>query len=245
MLAAVTGAVAKKAVELGCTLVQKKFEQWRGFEDDVEDIKADLEMIVVQEEDLILRKGDLSKVMIQSMEEMRGLAQKIEDSLDGILCYAKSSPLHRFKKVSSNMGSPPFADRVKKLKKRLKAAKQRAVDFNVNGSQPSTLASARLPIDDYSSRCPGIRKPVGINKPKEEILELLGDINGQTEQLTVICIVGFGGSGKSTLADAVYQDEKKRRPSSCWIDARQHKDDNKRLRKSITDKIVLRQEIER
>lgn len=243
MLAAVTGAVAKKAVELGCTLVQKKLELWKGFEDDVEDIKADLEMIVAAEEDLILGKGDPSKVKIQSMEEMRGLAQKTEDSLDGIMCYTKSTPLHRLKKVSSHMGSPPFADRVKKIKKRLKAAKQRALDFNVNGSQPSTMA--RLPVDDYSSRRPGIRKPIGISKPKEEILELLGDLKDQTEQLTVICIVGFGGSGKSTLADAVYQDEKRRQPSSCWIDARQHKGDIQGLRKSIAEQIVLRQEIDR
>jgi len=242
-LAAVTGAVAKKAVEVGCTLVQKKLELWRGFEDDVEDIKADLEMIVAAEEDLILGNGDPSKVKIQSMEEMRGLAQKIEDSLDGILCYAKSTPLHRLKKVSSHMGSPPFADRVKKLKKRLKAAKQRALDFNVSGSQPSTIA--RLPVDDYSSTCLGIRKPVGINKPRDEILELLGDIKGQMEQLRVICIVGFGGSGKSTLADAVYQDEKARRPS-CWVDAWKHKDDVNGLRKSIADQIiVLRQSIDR
>ena len=59
MLAAVTGAVAKKAVELGCTLVQKKLQLCWGFEDDVEDIRADLEMIVAAEEDLILGKGDL------------------------------------------------------------------------------------------------------------------------------------------------------------------------------------------
>ena len=242
-MATMMGAMANKTVELGCTLVQKKLQLWWGFEDDVEDIKADLEMIVAAEEDLILGKGDPSKVKIQSIEEMRGLAQKIEDSLDGILRYAKSTPLHRLKKVSSHMGSPPFVGRVKKLKKRLKAAKKRALNFNVYGSQPSTIA--RLPVDDYSSRCPGIRKPVGINKPKDEILELLGDIKGQTEQLRVICIVGFGGSGKSTLADAVYQDEKRRRTSSCWIDARQHKDDIKGLRKSIAEQIVLRQEIER
>ena len=79
-------------------------------------------MIVAAEEDLILGKGDPSKVKIQSIEEMRGLAQKIEDSLDGILRYATSTPLHRLKKVISHMGSPPFAVRVKKLKKRLKAA---------------------------------------------------------------------------------------------------------------------------
>jgi len=241
MLAAVTGTVAKKAVELGCTLVQKKLELWRGLEDDVEDIKADLEMIVAAEEDLILGKGDPSKVKIQSTEEMRGLAQKIEYSLDGILRYTKSTTLDRVKKVFSHMGSPPFAGRVKKLKKRLKAAKQRALDFNVSGSQPSTIA--RLPVDDYSSRC--TRKLVGINKPKDEILELLGDIKGQMEQLRVICIVGFGGSGKSTLAKAVYQDEKARRPS-CWVDAWKHKDDVNGLRKSIADQIiVLRQSIDR
>ena len=48
------------------------------------------------------------------------------------------------------------------------------------------------------------RVPEALGKEAVSSSELLGDIKGQTEQLRVICIVGFGGSGKSTLADAVY-----------------------------------------
>ena len=48
------------------------------------------------------------------------------------------------------------------------------------------------------------RVPEALGKEAASGSDLLGDIKGQTEQLRVICIVGFGGSGKSTLADAVY-----------------------------------------
>jgi len=87
--------------------------------------------------------------------------------------------------------------------------------------------------------------PEALGKEAASGSDLLGDIKGQTEQLRVICIVGFGGSGKSTLAVAVYQDEKARRPS-CWVDAWKHKDDINGLRKSIAYQIiVLRQSIDR
>jgi hypothetical protein len=36
-------------------------------------------------------------------------------------------------------------------------------------------------------------EPVGIDKPKRELLELLRDMEGQPEHLNVISIVGFSG----------------------------------------------------
>ena len=47
------------------------------------------------------------------------------------------------------------------------------------------------------------RRPVGMDKPMEEILALL-DLDQVEGQPRVIAVVGFGGVGKTTLAGAVY-----------------------------------------
>ncbi|GJN25678.1 hypothetical protein PR202_gb13537 [Eleusine coracana subsp. coracana] len=236
---AVLGAVTKNVVAQAFKLLEKRCELWKDFPNDVDFIKRELLMIAGAEEDQLSGKGDPRAVSSISMEEMRDLAHDIEDCLDRILRYAEgkmdplslsssSSLIQRFIAVSG----PPYATEIKKLKERLKAAHQRKHDYNINGSQPAAATSSAFPVITEV-------KPVGIEKPKREIIELLEDIEGRPEHLKVISIVGFAGSGKPTLAKAVYQDPDvvRRFPCRAWVLASELSGDIKGLLTALLEKL--------
>ncbi|CAL4983420.1 unnamed protein product [Urochloa decumbens] len=238
VLGAMVGAVTKNVVALVVQLVQKRCELWKGFEDDISFIKTELQMIAGAEEDRQSQKGDPSIVKSISMEEMRDLALEIEDCLDRILRHVvegekEGSLLHRLKAV----GGPLYVSEVKKLKERLRAAHQRKIDYNVNVNGTSSSTTSPVLKDmDTSSRV----KPVGIEKPRSELLELLNNnIEGQPDQLNVISIVGFGGLGKSTLAKALYEfpDVVRQYPCRAWVVASEHRGSTKGLLTAFLEKL--------
>ncbi|OEL37746.1 hypothetical protein BAE44_0001236 [Dichanthelium oligosanthes] len=232
VLGVLLGAVTKNVVALVVKLVEKRRELWKGFRNDMDFIKRELLMIAGAEEDQLFGRGDPSAVRSISMEEMRDLAHDIEDCLDRILRYTEgdgeASLLRRIKTV----GGPPYAAEIKKLKERLKAAHQRKLDYNVNGDrEPSSPTGAATSSASLAHTDTAWVEPVGIDKPKQELLELLDDIEGQPEQLSVISIVGFAGSGKSTLAREVYDcpDVAGRFPCRAWVVASNHRGDTRGL----------------
>lgn len=233
-MGAVLSAVTKSVAEVVVKLVDKRCELWKDFPSDIDFIKREMLMIAGAEEDQLAGKGDPSAVKTLSMAHMRDLAYDIEDCLDRILRYAEDegqiSLLHRLKAVSLNAGRPPFASEVKQLKERLKAAHQRNVDYSVNDSERA-MDSSYTPMARL--------KPVGIDKPKQELLELLHGIEGHPEHLKVISIVGFGGSGKSTLAMALYDcpDVIRQFPCRAWVVASQHRGNTKGFLTALLEKL--------
>lgn len=244
-LGAVLSAVIKNVVAKVMKLVEKRYYLWKGFPNDIDFIKRELLMIAGAEEDQLSEKGDPSAVKRVSMEEMRDLAHDIEDCLDRIMRCAEddreASLLHRLKAVGLSTGSLPFATEVKQLKVRLLAAHQRKYDYNVNGSHPAALQQepswmSSSAIDSETTRV----EPVGIDKPKRELLELLRDMEGQPEHLNVISIVGFSGSGKSTLAKALYDcpDIVSQFPCRAWVVASDHRGNSMGFLRALLEKLL-------
>jgi ABC-type branched-subunit amino acid transport system ATPase component len=77
-------------------------------------------------------------------------------------------------------------------------------------------------LDSSSKPCRRVtRNPVGIEKPMEELLSLLHEVDGEPQQLRVISVVGFRGLGKTTLARAVYDSPHAKKTFNCraWVSA--------------------------
>nr|BAJ90159.1 predicted protein [Hordeum vulgare subsp. vulgare] len=208
MEAAVASALTKEVVLKLVTLLSERHKLSKGLKDDLRFIHTELNMILC---DMDEHLGDLSpssrRPQVVSMEEMRDLAHDIEDCIDRFLpCAAcegeASSVLHRVKKAVTGNRSR-FAAEIRKLRKRVKDAHERRVNYGFNGGRSAAgaaAAAASLPAAADADAAEA--DPVGIEKPRQELVELL--LGSEPGTPRVMSIVGFGGSGKTTLARAVY-----------------------------------------
>uniref|UniRef100_A0A0A8XUN6 NB-ARC domain-containing protein n=1 Tax=Arundo donax TaxID=35708 RepID=A0A0A8XUN6_ARUDO len=216
-------------------VLEKEYNKHKGLAHEIQSIQQDLRMIAAAMDDHLrsLGRHDRTAVARLYSEEMLDLAHDIEDCVDRFMhrlsCKQRgggggaASALvqrvaHELKKVQSRSS---FADDIHKLKRRLKEAHQRVKDgvsmacgaHQPNGLPPAAAASW------MPSRV--ARNPVGLEKPMEEIMWLLDEVEGEREQLRVISIVGFGGLGKTTLARAVYESPQVKETFHCraWVAA--------------------------
>ncbi|CAN6372908.1 unnamed protein product [Urochloa humidicola] len=239
LVGGVLGAVASHVVAVVVKLAWKGYELWSNFDDDIESIKRDLLMIAAAEEDQFSKKIDMSAVTSTYMKEIHDLALEIEDFLDRILRHVvekNSDPLH---KVLGFFSQLHLEDKVIALKLKLKHANQRKSDNNVNSSQPSSNTTPSSASTSYTTKI----EPVGIDMPKQEIVELvLKDQTQRPEQPSVISIVGFSGSGKTTLAGAVYdcKDIDNHFKCKAWVQASKHKGNNMGLLMELFEKLNKR-----
>ncbi|VAH84832.1 unnamed protein product [Triticum turgidum subsp. durum] len=220
MEAALASALTKEVVLKLVTLLGEKHKLSKGLKDDIRFIHTELDMILGDMDEHLGDPSASSRPQVVSMEEMRDLAHDIEDCIDRFLpCVAceggAASVLHRVKKAVTSTGSR-FAAEIRKLRKRVKDAHERRVNYDVNGGR--SFAGADPPATSYVPES----DLVGIDKPRQELVELL--LGSEPGNLSVISIVGFGGSGKTTLARAVYDcpGVVRRFPSRAWVAGSEH-----------------------
>ncbi|KAF8711567.1 hypothetical protein HU200_029016 [Digitaria exilis] len=216
-------------------LLEKEYNKHRGLVEETQSIQQDLRMIAAAMDDqlCILGRDERTAVARLYSEEILDLAHDIEDCVDRFMhrlrCKQRRSKgraassfvnrvAHELKKVQSRSS---YADEIHKLKRRIKEAHQRVIE-----AIPRPISCSRqpngLPTTVASSKpCHVTRKPVGIEKPMEELQLFLDDVDGECQQLRVISIVGFGGSGKTTLARAVYDSPHTMEKFHCraWVAA--------------------------
>jgi hypothetical protein len=78
------------------------------------------------------------------------------------------------------------------------------------------------------------KRLVGIDGPREKIIELLKD-DDCGQQLKVVSIVGFGGLGKTTLANQIYQKINGQFDCSCFVPVSR----NSNIAKILTDMLKM------
>ncbi|KAF7099142.1 hypothetical protein CFC21_100823 [Triticum aestivum] len=231
MEAAAASALTKEVVLKLVALLSEKHKLSKGLKDDLRFIRTELDMISTARDSHHIISSRRPQAVV-SMDEMRDLAHDIEDCIDRFLpcvacegeAAAASSVLRRVKTaVTSTTRSPRFAAEIRKLRVRLRDAHERRANYDVQaGGGPSSAAAAAGVASPPTATADG--DLVGIDKPRQELVELL--LESEPGRSGVISIVGFGGSGKTTLARAVFDCGAvvQRFPCRAWAAASEHRD---------------------
>lgn len=227
MEAAVVSAALKMLGPKIFAFVQGKYELGRDLERDIQYIRKELDMIAAAIEDHERRSwaGDgrvsdeLQRIWIQGVRE---LAYSIEDGIDrylhdvalgrdpggGVAAASIRQKGRQLKKISIRN---KFAAEIRELKKKSEQISKLRMLYTAGGGQPSasgsssgvSAAAAASSFLASHTQTPAADL-VGMDAPRDEILELMREDEGRPKQLKVISVVGFGGLGKTALARQVY-----------------------------------------
>ncbi|VAI37500.1 unnamed protein product [Triticum turgidum subsp. durum] len=233
MEAAAASALTKEVVLKLVALLSEKHKLSKRLKDDLRFIRTELDMISSARDSHHMMAGDPSSSSrrpqaVVSMEEMRDLAHDIEDCIDRFLpCVAcegeaaASSVLRRVKTAVTSTRSR-FAAEIRKLRGRLRDAHERRANYDVQAGGGPSFSAAATGAGSPPAAADG--DLVGIDKPRQELVELL--LESEPGRSGVISIVGFGGSGKTTLARAVFDCPAvvRRFPCRAWAAAPEHRD---------------------
>ena len=196
MESAAVGAFLKSVMGRLFLLLEKEYSKHRGLAQEAASIQHDLRMIAAAMDDQLgaLGRHERNAVARLHSAEILDLAHDIEDCVDrfthllrckhhggGGAAGAASSLAHRvaheLKKIQSRSS---YADEIHKLKRRLTEARQRVIDSAPVGRPGVSPPSVML---DASKPCRAVtRSPVGMEKPTEEVLSLLREVDGEPRQ---------------------------------------------------------------
>lgn len=213
-MSAATGALQPVLGKLG-TLLGEEYKRLRSIHAEIKFLTLELKAM-----DAFLEKmaeeEDPNPQDKHWMNEVRELSYDVEDNLDEFMARV----------VAGKSAKPDgFMDKIKGSLKRVKARheiakaiedlKKQAIEVsqrNARYRSGETGASDTNSVHKVDLRALAIfedaSKLIGVDEPKREIIQLLGDSEASKHQPNVVAIVGSGGLGKTTVANRVYQELK-------------------------------------
>ncbi|GMY30894.1 disease resistance protein RPM1-like [Fagus crenata] len=244
--------MAESAVSLVLDYLVQEARLLRGIHDEVESIKAELEMIqsFIRDADARADKEGMSNVARTWVRQAREKTFHIEDVIDEYILHITKHPQTRKRffpgdAIPSMTQRHVIASKIQDINNNLKVLRERGESFGFN-----SLEQGR---PSYDTRCDPWHDPrmaslfieenelVGIESPRNELIELL--VKGQSNR-TVISVVGIGGLGKTTLVKKVYDNEQVAPHFDCcaWITVSQSYKMEEILKNMIKDFYEARKE---
>ncbi|KQJ85952.1 putative disease resistance RPP13-like protein 3 [Brachypodium distachyon] len=240
LVSAATGALGPVLGKLA-TLAGDEYKRLKGIRGEIESLSRELTAIDVFLEKMSEEEPEDPQDKAW-MKEVRELSYDAEDSLDDFMARVaarpRPSPGGCMGKVMGFVGRTKDRHRIAKAIEDLKIqaveVSQRNARYNRPGPPAAAAAAvAAAPTEprQVDPRALAIfedaSKLVGVEEPKEEVIQLLADEGESTQQqqpLKVVAIVGSGGLGKTTLANRVYQELKRGFDCHAFLSVSQNPD---------------------
>jgi hypothetical protein len=215
-------------------LIQGEYKLQKGVKTKITFLTNELSSMQTLLEKLANNEEKLDGQLKDWRNKVRELSYDIEDCID-LFTYKMSKggdTSNLVKKTASRIGKMWSRHKVSKLIDELKARVQEESERRLRYKFDDADFTRAVPIDP---RLPSLfeeaERLVGIDGPRESIIELLKDGDACGQRLKVVSIVGFGGLGKTTLANQIYQKISGQFDCSCFVPVSRNPD----IRKVLAD----------
>ncbi|KAL6897947.1 hypothetical protein ACP4OV_006906 [Aristida adscensionis] len=207
VVSASTGVMSSLLSKLS-TLLSDKYKQLKGVRRDIEFLSRELaEMNAALEKLADMEELDAQRKLWR--DNVREMAYNIEDCIDIFMNKIdqgddKASSFHKTARQIRNLRvRHQLASKIQELKDQVLEQSERRHRYKIDES--STTSTVKQVDPRVRALFEDAKRLVGIDGPKEKITQwLMQEGDGESGELKVVSIVGFGGLGKTTLANQVY-----------------------------------------